>query len=282
MHDRLHTFLFEHAPVRGALAQLGPAWTTVRGLRTYPPVLERLLGEAMAAAALLATTVKFPGSLLMQMQGSGPLTLLAAECTHDLRMRAVARWRADLPDQAAPHALLGDGRCALTLKGDDGRPVYQGVVPVEGETLAQVLEHHLAGSEQIETRLLLTAGTHHAAGLLLQRTPDRAEPDPDAWRRLALLGATATARELAELAPTELLRRLFPEDDVRLYAGRPLAFGCSCSAERVEAMLRMLGRDEVGAVLVERGVVEITCEFCNRRYALDAQACAALFTGASP
>lgn len=276
MPDQLHSFLFENAPVRGALAQLDSTWAAVRGLRRYPPALEHLLGEALAGCALLASTIKFDGSLMLQMQGSGPLTLLVAECTADMKLRATAKWEDDVTAAPLP-GLLGNGRCALTLKGADGRQNYQGVVDLSGATLAHALEHYMASSEQLETRLWLSADGRAASGLLLQRVPDRAEPDADAWNRLNHLAATVRPEELAELAPSTLLRRLFHEESMRLYAGRPLVFGCSCSSDRVRATIRMLGRPEVEGLLAERGRVEITCEFCGRTYALSPDECRALF-----
>jgi molecular chaperone Hsp33 len=281
MPDQLHSFLFENAPVRGALAQLETTWATVRSLRTYPPPLEHLLGEALAGCALLASTIKFEGSLMLQMQGSGPLTLLVAECTSDLKLRATAKWQDGLPAASLPE-LLGNGRCALTLKGADGRQSYQGVVDLSGATLAHALEHYMASSEQLETRLWLNADGRTASGLLLQRVPDRAEPDADAWNRLNHLAATVRPEELADLAPSTLLRRLFHEESLRLYAGRPLDFGCSCSNERVVATIRMLGNAEVEDLIAERGGVEVTCEFCGRTYALTPAQCRSLFDPAAP
>lgn len=276
MPDQLHPFLFENAPVRGALAQLESAWTTVRTLRDYPPAVERLLGEALAGCALLASTIKFDGSVLLQMQGTGPLSLLVAECTARMQLRATAKWRDEVAE--APLCdLLGEGRCALTLKGTDGRQSYQGVVALTGTTLADALEHYMTVSEQLETRLWLWRGPDAAAGLLLQRVPDQPEHDPDAWNRLTHLAATATPEELAGLAPSPLLRRLFHEENVRLYAGRALAFGCSCSAERVATTMRMLGRDEIEQLLAQRGQVEVGCDFCGRSYVLGPQQCRALF-----
>jgi len=275
--DQLHVFLFEHHAVRGALVQLDAAWKTIRSFRAYPAVVETLLGESIVAAALLASTMKqTSGTLLLQIQGDGPLRLLVAECSRDYGLRCTARWD-DAIGPAPLDALIGNGRCAITLGGTDGRTRYQGIVPLEQPDLASALEGYMAQSEQLDTRIALYADREHAAGLLLQRVPDRRDPDPDAWNRIVHLGLTVTRGELAALSAPTLLRRLFPEDDVRLYSGQALRFACSCSAERVRTMLRALGRAEVESIIAERGEVEVICEFCNQRYGFDADACGRLF-----
>jgi len=282
MSDLLHVFMFEQIAVRGALVQLDECWREIRGLRNYPALLERLLGESVVASALLASTIKSTGgTLLLQMQGQGPVSLLVAECSNDFGLRCTARWDGAL--QVAPlRELIGDGRCAITLGGGDGRPDYQGIVPLESSTLAGALEDYMGRSEQLDTRLWLFASTVGASGLLLQRVPKRHDADPDAFNRVVHLGATATADELCTLSAPALLRRLFPEDDVRLFGGRALRFACTCSRARVQTMLETLGQSEVEQVLAEKGQVEVTCEFCNRSYLFTPTDCRQLFEANHP
>jgi len=276
MPSFLHPFVFEHAPVRGALVQIEEDWREMRALRDYPEAVAELLGEGLAATALLASTLKFDGALVMQMQSQGPVTLLVAECTSDFGMRGTAKWNGTV-GRAPLGELLAAGRCAITLVQADARQSYQGVVDLTGARLAEALEHYMARSEQLDTRLWLCAGVGCCAGLMLQRVPDRPDADPDAWNRAVTLAATVTPDELAGLPAPRLLRRLFAEEDIRLFEARALRFHCSCSPERVSGMLVTLGRAEVESVLADEGRVEVTCEFCNRRYTFDRAACERLF-----
>ncbi|HXV12445.1 MAG TPA: Hsp33 family molecular chaperone HslO [Burkholderiales bacterium] len=278
MRDSVQRFLFERAPIRGEIAHLESAWQRVLERHDYPPPLRALLGELMAAAALLAATIKFEGSLIVQMQGDGPVSLLVAECDDAGALRATAKWRGEL--EAGPLAeMLGEGRCAITLAAGPGGQSYQGIVGLEGGSVAAVLEHYLRRSEQIETRLWLAVEAERAAGLLLQKLPHPGE-DED-WRRAQHLAGTLTAEELLGLPARALIRRLYAYEDVRLFDPRPLAFHCSCTRERVVAMLRMLGYDEVSSILAERGAVDVGCEFCGQSYRFDRWDAERVFTAAA-
>jgi molecular chaperone Hsp33 len=275
--DSLHGFVFEHAAVRGAIVQLEAAWRFMRTLRAYPDAVEALLGEAVVAAALLASTLKRNhASLQLQMQGDGALKLLLTECSSDYGLRATARW-SDPIAHAPLNQLIGTGRCVITLGGSGGAR-YQGIVPIESASLVQALEDYMRRSEQLDTRMVLHADHDTAVGLLVQRVPDRSDADPDDWNRVQHLAGTASATELRALPVSTLLRRLFPQDDVRLFDGRALRFACTCSAQRVQSMLTGLGRSEVEEVLEERGNMEVTCEFCGQRYVFSAEQCRALFS----
>jgi len=276
--DCLHVFLFEHIAVRGAIVQLDETWRYIRALRNHPPAVEQLLGEGIVAAALLSSTLKDEASnLLLQMQGDGPVRLLVAECTSDLGLRCTARYSNGV--QPAPLTeLVRNGRCAITMGAEDQARRYQGVVPLERPTLSGVLEAYMERSEQIDTRVLLFAHAEGASGLLLQRIPGRTDADTDGWNRVVHIGSTVSADELRSLSAAMVLRRLFPEDDVRLFDGRAVRYHCSCSRERVAGMLTSLGRDEVEAVLAEQGRVEVTCEFCGRSYEFTPETALRLFS----
>jgi molecular chaperone Hsp33 len=271
--DSLQRFVFENAAVRGEIVRLDATWRAVLERREYPPVLRDMLGELMAAAALLSATLKFTGSIILQIQGDGPVKLLVVECGSDLAMRAMAHWEGELSSAPLPE-LIGDGRFVITIDPKGGRQTYQGIVAVDGDTVAEVLEHYMSRSEQLDTRLWLAADGNQAAGLLLQKLPESGAAhqvkDEDAWPRAVHLGSTITTRELLGLSAEEVIRRLFHEEDIRVFESTPVHFHCSCSRERVAGMLRMLGHEEVTSMLEELGNIEVDCEFCNRHYTFDA------------
>lgn len=273
MSDSLQRFLFEHAPIRGEHVQLAATWQAVTERHDYPAPLRRVLGELMAAGALLAATLKFDGTLILQLHGNGPVKLIVVECAPGHAMRATAKWDGDIPGDGEAgdlRALLGSGRFAISLVPESGQQGYQGIVDLDAGSIAAAFEHYMATSEQIETRLWLACDDTRAAGLLIQKLPERESADSDAWPRISHLAATVKPQELLELQPRALLHRLFHEEDLRVFDPQPVFFRCSCSPERVTGMLRMLGPDEVRSVVAERGVVEVRCEFCNRRYTFDA------------
>jgi molecular chaperone Hsp33 len=275
--DALQRFVFERARVRGELVRLEGTWRELRRRRVYPDVVRDALGELTAASVLLAATLKIEGgALVLQIQGGHPVDLLVVECQADLTLRAMARWDGGLP-ALGPRPTLRDlaagGRCALTIDPGLGRTAYQGVVPLEGETTAQVLERYMARSEQIATLFVLAAGADRAAGLLLQKLPEAggkaapdADADPDIWNRTSHLAATLTRSELLELSEDEILRRLFHDEDLRLFETVPVRFACRCSRERVAGLIRMLGAEEVRRALAERPELHVTCEFCGKGY----------------
>jgi molecular chaperone Hsp33 len=254
--------------VRGEIAHLDATWRAVLERHDYPESLRVAMGELMAAAALLSATLKFTGSLIMQVQGSGPVKLIVVECTSDQTMRATAKWDGELP-AGNFRELVGDGRFVITIAPEDAKQTYQGIVALEGDTVAEVLEHYMTASEQLETRLWLASDARQAAGMLLQRVPGPAGTDPDAWNRAVKLTETVTSQELLKLPAREIIRRLYHAEDIRVFEARLVSFRCSCSRERVVNMLRLLGHQEVQSILDERGNVEVNCEFCNRRYDFD-------------
>ena len=312
--SELTKFLFEGLPVRGMLVRLTDSWQEVLRRRqtvgAHPPEVRVLLGEMAAAAVLMQANIKFNGALVLQVFGDGPVKLAVAEVQPDLSFRTTATVVGDVPAGAQLQALLnvhGQGRCAITLDPKDrfpGQQPYQGVVPLfnisEGDQreplqqVQQVLEHYMLQSEQLDTRLVLAANDGVAAGLLIQRLPvagagnieglgggRRNEDDiglNEAYNRIALLAATLTREELLTLQPAQILRRLFWEETVRVFEPEQPRFACTCARERVQAMLRGLGRDESDSLIVERGVVEVGCEFCGLQYRFDAVDVGEMFT----
>ncbi len=294
--DSLRRFVFERYPFRGQLVHLGPAWAAMMEHHDYPDHVRDSLGEAVAAAALLSSTLKYEGLLSLQLRGEGPMHLMLVECTDGLAMRAVARFR-DVPDTRDLRELSGNGTLTVTIESANAANRYQGIVPLAGASMSDCLRAYFEQSEQLPTRLWLHADGDSASGLLLQRLPVTSRPAgvtesgaggvaeheiEDAWRRVQLVADTVTPGELAGLEDRDLLRRLFAEDDVRMFRSAPVFFRCRCSRERVSNMLKSLGREEVDSVLAEFGQVEVRCEFCSRAYRFDAVDCVALFAGEAP
>lgn len=266
--DSLHRFLFPELSVRGEVVHLDATWQAVLERHEYPAPVRRLLGEAMAATALLTATIKLNGSLILQVQGDGPLHLLVVQCTSERTLRGLARWTGPVPDGSLQE-MVGNGRLVITIDPGLGRERYQGIIDLGQGTLAQALEEYFSRSEQLGTRLWLTANASRAAGLLLQDLPGETA-DEDGWGRVAHLGETITESELLGLPAREVVHRLFHEEDVRLFDAEPVSFRCGCSRERIETVLRGLGYAEVQDILGEEGKIAVDCEFCNQHYEFDA------------
>ncbi len=270
--DTLRRFIFENAPVRGELVYLNATWRAVLERHDYPPVVRETLGEYLAAAALLSGTVKFDGSLIMQIRGTGPITTLVAECTSQRTVRGLAKWVSAVAPGPLSE-LTGAGNLVITIDPGADMERYQGIVSLEGDNIAQALGHYLERSEQLKTQLWLVANESLAVGMLLQRLPDSAAhagQDEDLWNRVQMLASTVTPEELLSLSPSDLLRRLFSAEDLRVFEAEPMSFRCTCSRDRVRNMLRALGPEEVRDIIKEQGAVSITCEYCNQKYHFDA------------
>lgn len=278
MPDALTRFVFEYAPVKGGIVQLDEVWKTIQSHAEYPAPLKKVLGELLAAAALLTSNIKFEGSLVLQLHGDGPVRLIVVEATSEHTLRATAKWTGEVPEGTLA-AMLGHGRFVMTLdQSKSGKQNYQGIVPLEGETTAEVLAHYMQSSEQLDTRIYLAADEGRVAGMMLQRMPDQQGMDADAWNRAAILADTIKPEELLQISANDLLMRLFHEETLRRFEQEPLAFSCSCSREKVAGMLQSLGREEVDSILAEHGEVEIACDFCGRQYKFDPVDATQLFT----
>jgi len=272
--DHLTPFVFEGAAVRGAYVRLGATARDILAGQAYPPALRRVLAELLAAACLLSSTLKFSGSLIVQLSGDGPVRLLVVECSDALELRATAQWDAQRTMALTAQATLADlaggpahSRLAITLDPRGQGSIYQGIVALEATSIATLLEHYLATSEQLASRLVLAVAGPEVAGMLVQRLPGGATADDDAWRNVQLqLDDMTPEALLASPDPRAVLAGAFPHDDLRVFAARPAMFRCSCSRERVANALRIAGAAEIESILAERGEVEVTCEFCNHRY----------------
>lgn len=293
--DTLQKFIFDNAAVRGELIDISATWREVQARQHYPAPVRKLLGEMVAAAALLSANLKFNGSIIMQIHGDGPVRLLVVECDAELRLRATAKLAPDavIADDATLTDLLhahGKGRFIITLDPADklpGQQPYQGIVPLDGGDVATVIENYMLRSEQLDTKLWLAADEQSSRGLLLQKLPlhgGTAEAAPitadealETWNRAVILGSTLKQEELLNTGIDVLMQRLFWEETIRVFDPVHPSFHCSCSREKVGNMLQMLGREEVESVLAEQGQVAINCDFCGQHYAYDAVDCAQLF-----
>jgi molecular chaperone Hsp33 len=249
-----------------------------------------MLGEMMAAAALLSANLKFDGTISMQIHGDGPVQLLVVECDAALRLRATAKLAegAAVDEHASLQQLVnatGEGRFAITLDPADKKPgqqAYQGIVALEGESVATVIENYMMRSEQLDTRLWLAADDKVARGLLLQKLPDSGgKPelvvDTDVWNRTVILASTLNQQELLSTDIMTLLQKLYWEETVRVFDPRHPSFHCSCTREKVGNMLKMLGREEIDSALADLGKLDVNCDFCGQDYLFDVVDCRQLF-----
>lgn len=293
--DLLKTYLFADRTVRVVGLNLEHAWQAAHQHQQYPESVARLLGELTAAGAMLAANLKFDGSLLLQAQGDGPLSLIVVECRADKTIRAMAKLRENqpLPEHGGVQAWLnpgGQGQLAVILdpsRKQPGQHAWQGLIPLEGDTIAEVLEQYMAASEQLDTRIWLEANEHQASGLLLQRLPDHGgaldqasetiEEATDTWDRACHLASTLRPGELLQTDTDTLMHRLFWEESLLAFEPQPVRWHCTCSRDKVLGMLRMLGTEELRDMIAERdGDIDVRCDFCGKPYHLDSVDSAAL------
>lgn len=279
--DKQQKFLVESCDVRGHLVQLDDTWRDATSRINYPPAVKQILGEAFVAATLLASTIKFDGKMTMQVRGEGPIDLLVVQVTNEGSVRGLARWTDEPVDEKLMSAFGTTARMIISIEASKYTEPYQGIVPLEGDCLADALQNYFKTSEQLPTRMFLAVSESSAAGILVQRLPseERTDHDSDGWPRATALCETLTDEELCGEESQVLLHRLFHEERVRVFDAQDVRFHCSCSRERTDAMLVGLGADEVNDIVAEQGKVEITCEFCDSFYAYDAVDVVALFKG---
>jgi len=285
--DLVRRFNLERHPIRGHAMRISGAWQKLREHQDYPPAVRQLLGEAIGAVVLLAATLKFNGTITLQLQGKGLVNLLVAQCTHDFKVRGMAR-HDTIEAEPEFRSLAGEGTIVVTVEAPDRASSYQGVVPITGNSLAECLEAYFVQSEQLPTRVSLAASPIAVSGMLVQRIPGEGGKaiDPAALESAWMKADHA----LAALAPAELLEddvelrlvRMFGDDEVRVFGGNAVTFECRCSRERVANVLRSLGVEEVRSVIAEQGAVTVTCEFCQKPYKFDSIDAEQLFATVPP
>ncbi len=276
--DTRTRFIFDDMPVRGLHVRLENVWQHIVKQKHYPAAIRRALGELLAAGALLSSNLKIDGTLIVQVQGQGRLKMLVVEATSEQTLRATARWdeHANIADDESLTDLLGDSSVfVLTLQPKDAEP-WQGVVPLEGDSIAQMLMNYMKRSEQLDTHIVLSASDTSVGGLLVQRLPEE-EIDAEAWNHVSTLAQTVTADELTDLDAQHVLYRLFHETPPRVFEPENIEFACTCSRGKVSDMLLMLGGEEVGGVVSEQGSIAVDCDFCHEKYVFDETDVNALF-----
>lgn len=266
--DMIQRFLFENFPIRGQLVSLDNSWQSIMQRSHAEGYAANILGHALSAVTLLASTLKFDGNITLQIRGHGALHLLVAQATSARTLRGVVRQSTQISNENAPLSeIFQTDKIVITIDTGKGRP-HQGIVPLSGNNLSEALAAYFEQSEQLQTHLWLASDKKRSTGLLLQRLPGESMDD-DAWERVIALAETITDEELLSLPAEELIYRLFHEESVRLFDEQPVDFHCACSRERTIGMLKSLGKEELDHILLEEGKINITCEFCNQSYDFD-------------
>ncbi|KGK10034.1 Hsp33 family molecular chaperone HslO [Vibrio navarrensis] len=279
----LNRYLFEDLSVRGELVQLDEAYQRIISSKEYPAALQKLLGELLVSTTLLTATLKFEGSITIQLQGDGPVSLAVINGDNEQKVRGVARWEGEIADDASLHDMMGKGYLVITIEPKKGER-YQGVVGLDGDNLTQVIEGYFANSEQLKTRLWIRTGEHqgqaHAAGMLIQIVPD-GTGSADDFEHLEQLTNTVKNEELFTLKANELLYRLYNQEQVRLFEPQPVEFHCGCSRERSGAAIVTIDKTEIYDILATEGYVSLHCDYCGTTYSFDEPQVAELYTNAT-
>lgn len=267
----LNRYLFEDLSVRGELVQLDEAYQRIISGKDYPAALQKLLGELLVSTTLLTATLKFEGSITIQLQGDGPVSLAVINGDNEQKIRGVARWEGHIADDATLHDMMGKGYMVITIEPKKGER-YQGIVGLEGDNLEQVLEGYFERSEQLKTRIWIRTGEHegkaHAAGMLIQVVPDGTGSEND-FEHLEQLTNTVKNEELFTLPANELLYRLYNQEQVRLFEPQNVEFRCGCSRERSGAAIVTVDKNEIYDILASDGSVSLHCDYCGTTYSFD-------------
>ncbi len=278
--DIIQRYLFEDHDVRGEIVQLENSWQAILANHAYPPIIQKYLGEIVAATTLLAATLKIDGSLSIQTSGNGLINLMVAECRQDLSIRAIAKYdkkkfeqftnkleTGELTPELELSSLLSGGTLVITIEQNKGQR-YQGIVELKGNSISEILENHLLQSEQLRTKIVLSCNSSTSTGLLLQELPQQMKNHHN-WDELSLLANTLTSQELIDLEPENIVQRLFNEYNVRVFDAQEVVFKCSCSHEKVSNMLLSLDYQEAKEIIHQSEFIEVNCEFCNKVYRFD-------------
>jgi molecular chaperone Hsp33 len=281
--DLLYRYLFEEYEVRGELVQLDSTYRHIVDAQNYPVQVQKLLGELLVATSLLTATLKFEGSITVQLQGDGPVRLAVINGDHNQQLRGVARYEGELPTDDKLQSLIGNGQLVITITPEEGER-YQGIIALEADTLAACLEQYFAQSEQLATKLWIRTGHHQgqprAAGILLQELPARSEDHGADFDHLIQLTSTIKDEELFGLEAEEILYRLYHQDKVRVFDPQAIEFRCTCSRARCEGALLQIEKEEAVAMVQELGKIDMHCDYCGAHYQFDGIDIETLFSGA--
>ena len=263
MPDLLQPGLIESAHARLSIIQMEQSWKRVLSRHVYPEAVAEQLGQLLACSVLLRARLKKGSSIILQIQGNGAVETLVAQSNPQNTLRGLAKWQASFNQVSSIQEIYGDAKLVMTLTHDQQR--YQGIVELCGQTLSDSLELYLSQSEQLPSCLKLFANQQRVAGVLVQKLPTEFDDDDD-WQRVKLLTQTITSEEMLNLSVTDIIKRLYHQEDVRVYDQQAVSFHCSCSRSRIDSVLETMGRDSMLELLNEKGVITVDCEFCNLSY----------------
>lgn len=277
MSDMVTRFLLEDLDIRGSVVQLDKVWDLIQAHRNYPDAVRELLGQMCAVTALIAANLKQNGRLTFQLSGhGGGVSMLVIDCSESLNLRGYAKY-GEISAQATPKDLFGDGHLLMSLDMEGAHQPYQSHVPLEGDSIGEIFAHYLAQSEQQPAILILAADDQRASGLFLQKLPDADTRDADGWNRVAMLANTLKPVELQHLGATELLGRIFAEENVRVFEPRPVQHDFPPDWDKIRQMLVSIGETEVRKLLAEHGEIVVTDDLSNHDYRFSQEEALALF-----
>jgi molecular chaperone Hsp33 len=276
--DKLLRFSFDKLDIRGELVYLDECWANILARHSYPDAVRKQLGDALAAVTLLSATVKFDGTMILQVQGEGPLRSLVVQITNTGELRGLARWEGIVPEGNLLE-VYGEGRMLITINKQDGER-YQSIVALEGDSLASALNVYFHQSEQLPSRFQLYVHKDRVSGLFLQALPETERSQTmgtgpalrdreENWNRITLLAGTLAENEIFTLSAERLLLNLFNEEEILMHSSKPLRFACTCSRGKVERTLIAMGEEELRSIIRDEGAIKVDCEFCNQHYTFD-------------
>lgn len=267
--NSLQRFLFEHASIRGNIVHLDSVYQTITHQRDYPPLIQKILGEALMSCVLLVGGIKFEGEVSLQFQGDERFSMLLVQCDHLLQIRGYAKIKENLKDADYTEAFL-QGTLVINLTPHHQTQTYQSMVPLMSLEMSDNLMHYFAQSEQLPTKVWFAHNEQGVAGILLQLMPGQDSLQKEHfWEYAVHIGATITEKELLSLDNATLLHRLYHETELRLYPEKPIQFKCRCNHDKMKQVIGILGEAEAQALLKEKGQIDIRCEFCNVNYTFD-------------
>ncbi len=270
--DTLHRFIFEDTDIRGNYVKLNHTIEEATQHQALPQNIHIALGELMIASSLLASTLKLDGSLTLQIQTNGPLKLLIAECNENLGIRGTVKWNGPI-ESIAPIDLIKEGHFIITLIQKNAKTPYQGIVPMEGNSISELLENYMLRSEQIQTKLWIHSQENIFHGILIQKLPFNSSAEAldhdamiSAWEDIVMSADKSFKTIHPALEASKILQTIFSSETIRLFDPSYPNFACSCSKKSVENMLRLIGKKECESIIEEQSSITIHCDFCNECY----------------